>query len=445
MAWFGRVSTRGGASALILATSAGVLFAQLAHSTTSATAAVASKTTEKIPATAVFGQSVALTAAVTPTPSSTAGLQFLDNGAPISPVRHSTTGRYSFSTTALGMGSHSIVASFSDPSGVLMPSQSAPATLTVNQAGTGTATIVLTSNPPSPITGGTPVTFTAQLTGTAGLPTPTGSVTFKNGTGVISAGRSVVNGAATVPVGSLPLGTNTISAAYSGDGSYAPLTATLAVVVNAAPNDKFLTHLYTDMIGQQDASGEAYWASQLSKGAARPAVAFAFTQTLAYDNAVVSQLYTNIMQRPAASDPGGANFWAGQLRNGSTPERVAASMVASDERFNSPTFGQGNPDTWIRATYRALLGRDWDASGAAYWHDFLMGGGPRWQLTLDFVSGSEWAGVTVTTMYSKFHLGTPDPGALAYWSQQVMGGMRDDQLASQLTGSQQYFDWTQTH
>ena len=66
-------------------------------------------------------------------------------------------------------------------------------------------------------------------------------------------------------------------------------------------------------------------------------------------------------------------------------------------------------------------------------------------MTLDFVSGPEWAGVTVKNMYTKFHLGTPDSGSLNYWAGQVMAGMHDDQLAAQLTGSQQYYDWTQSH
>jgi hypothetical protein len=446
MAWFGRVSKRGGASALIMATGAGLVISQQVGSTSHAVAAVASSTTVAVPksGTAVFGQSVALTAAVSPTPSNTAGVTFLDNGGPISPVRHSTTGRYSFSTTTLAMGAHSITASFTDPSGALAPSTSAPAALTVSAAGTGTATMVLTSNPPSPVQGGTPVSLTAQLTGSAGLPTPTGSVTFKNGTGVISAGRGVgANGAVTIPANTLPLGTNNISAAYSGDANYAAVTQTLPLVVTASQNDKFVQHLYTDMIGGQDPGGEAYWVSQLVKGATRPAVAYAFTQTQNYDNAVVNQLYLNIMQRPA--DAGGASYWAGQLRGGSTPERVAASMVALPERYNSQAFGQGNDDTWIAATYRALLGREGEPSGKAYWHNFLATGGPRWQMTLDFVSGSEWAGVTVNTMYAKFHLGTPDPGALGYWSGQVLGGMRDDRLAAQLTGSQQYFDWAQAN
>ena len=48
-------------------------------------------------------------------------------------------------------------------------------------------------------------------------------------------------------------------------------------------------------------------------------------------------------------------------------------------------------------------------------------------------------------MYTKFHLGTPDTGSLNYWAGQVLAGMHDDQLAAQLTASQQYWDYTQSH
>ncbi len=444
MAWFGRISKRGGASALIIATSAGLVITQQMGS--HAVAAVASRTTVGVPksGTAVFGSTVALTAAVSPTPSNTAGVQFLDNGAAISPVRHSTTGRYSFSTTTLGMGSHSITASFSDPSGALSPSVSAPASLTISQAGTSTATMVLTSNPGSPVQGGTPVNLTAQLTGAAGLPTPTGSITFKNGAAVITAGRGVgANGAVTVPVSTLPVGTNNISAAYSGDGNYAPQTAALVITVVPSANDKFVQHLYTDMIGSQDPGGEAFWVSKLAAGMPHSAVAFAFTQTLNYDNAVVGQLYQNVMGR--GSDPGGATFWAGRMHAGMSPEQIAASMVASDERFASPSFGNGDLTTFIQATYQALLGRPADGPGLDFWRSYLAAGHPRWQLTLGFVNSTEWAHVTVTNMYAKFHLGVPAVSAWDYWAGQILGGMHDDQLAAQLTGSQQYFDWAQTH
>ena len=447
MAWFGRVSTRGGASALIIATGAGLVISQQVGSTSHATASVATTTTVGVPAApATAGSSVQLTATVTPAPLGTAktGVTFLDNGVAIPPgMRSGKAGHYATTINNIAVGAHSFSANFSGDANNAA-SSSAAVPFTVGAAGTTVATMNFTSTPGSPVTGGTPLQFTVTMIGSAAAPAnPTGSVTFRNGTAVMSAGRKLTNGSVTLPwPAGLPLGTNTISAAYSGDANYAAVTQSLPIVVTASPNDRFLQHLYTDMIGGQDPAGEVYWVSQLAKGMTRPAVAYAFTQTVAYDSAVVTQLYNSIMQRPP--DAGG-NYWAGQLRGGSTPERVAASMVALPERYNSPAFGQGNDDTWIAATYRALLGREGEPTGKAYWHDFLATGGPRWQMTLDFVSGSEWAGVTVNTMYAKFHLGTPDPGALGYWAGQVLGGMRDDRLAAQLTGSQQYFDWAQAN
>jgi hypothetical protein len=456
MAWFGRVSVskRGGATALIVATSAGLVISQQVGSTSQAAAAT-SAITVKAPASATAGAQtpIPISATVTGTSPITGTVTFLLDGAAVgAPRKGSGAGKtactnrcgYSASLSGLAAGSHTISATFNGDAQNSASTVAQPATIVVGQAGTGAGTMTLAASPAAP-QGGAPVTIKATLTGTPGLPNPTGSVLFKNG--ATPAGRQLVNGTASWTVASLPVGTSTITAAYSGDSNYAAQTQSLSVVVTASANDKFLQHLYTDMIGGVDPSGEAYWASQLVKGVTRPAVAFAFTQTVAYDSAVVNQLYVNIMQRPA--DSGGLGYWTGKMHAGMTPERIAASMVASDERFAAPSFGNSNPDTFIRATYQALLGRDWDAPGAAYWHNFLASGGPRWQLTLDFVSSIEWSQVTVRTMYAKFHLGTPDgdanTGALGYWSHQILGGMRDDQLAAQLTGSQQYFDWSQAN
>jgi Bacterial Ig-like domain (group 3)/Domain of unknown function (DUF4214) len=450
MAQFGQIRRRGRAVPLILATGAGLVLAQLAHSTIGASALTGSTTTVKVPATAVVNSPVALTAAVSPVPANpagnrTVGVMFYDGPNAISPLRFSGTGRFSYSTQTLAIGSHSITAHFTGSS-TEAPSVSAPATINIVQSGANAATMSFTSSPASPIQGGTAITFYVTMTGKPGVANPTGSVTFKNGATTMSAGRSLFNGAVSLPwPNGLPLGTNAISAIYSGDANYAAQTGTLSIVVTASPNDKFIQHVYTDMIGAQDPSGEAYWVSVLNRGVSRTQVAYAFTQTQAYANIVTAQLYQNIMQRPATADPAGANYWAGQLLHGVTPEEVAAAMVASPERFASPNFGNNDIDTFIAATYRALLGRAPDAPGAAYWHNFLAGGGARWQLTLLFVHSPEWAAVTVRNMYAKFHLGTPDPGGASYWAGQVMQGMSDDQLASQFLGSQPYWNFAQAN
>jgi hypothetical protein len=451
MAQFGQVSTRGRAVLLLLAIGAGAMGAGVARSLAPAAAATATSVTltTNTP-TVVAGHAANLTARVLATGASptTGTVTFFLDGSPIMPATTGTkslVGKNSVSVnvTMNNLGAHQFTAKYNG-SGAFSPSAMSPVVnINVVNAGAGQASVTIVSSLGTTVPSATPLTLTAHVNGT---PVPTGSVSFTDSATSLPANRALTNGAVSISVASLPLGTNTITASYSGDPAYAPATGTLTITVTAQPNDKFLIHLYTDMIGAQDPSGEAYWASQLAKGLPHATAAFAFTQTLAYDNFVVAQLYQNIMQRPAAADPNGANFWAAQLRGGSTPERVAASMVASDERFVSPSFGNNNIDTFINATYQALLGRsDLGDPGAAYWHDFLMGGGHRWQLTLDFVSGPEWAQVTVRTMYTKFHLGTPDSGSLNYWAGQVLSGMRDDQLASQLTGSPQYFNWSQSN
>jgi hypothetical protein len=213
--------------------------------------------------------------------------------------------------------------------------------------------------------------------------------------------------------------------------------------VGAQVSDRYVQHLYTDLIGSQDPNGEAFWVSQLLRGVSRYSVAYAFTQTPAYRALVISQLYINELGRPVGTDPGGA-WWADQLRT-HTPEQVAASLVASDELFNNPNFGNADNDTYIAAVYRALLGRAPDTDGAAFWHAFLASGHPRWQMTLGFTSGPEWAGITIDRMYALYHLGSPDSGGRAYWAGRLLAGMRDEQMAANVVSSDQYYGWAQSN
>jgi hypothetical protein len=416
---------------------AGLLVTQVAHSTTMATAATASRITVKVPATAIFGQAVALSASVTGAAPITGTVTFLDNGAVVPPAnRKGTNGRYSVTTSNLTMGAHSITASFSGDA-QNAPSSSAPATITIGQAGTGHATMTLQSNPASPVQGGTPLTLSATLTGTPGLPTPAGTVSFKNGAATISTGRSLVNGTASVPNVTLPVGSTTISAAYSGDANYAPATGTMAITVTPSTNDNWIRNVYTDMLGLQDPNGQTYWSAQLTKGMPRWQMALSLTQTPAYRQSIVQADYQTLLHR--AVDPGGLHFWTGQLQTRSD-EAVAAAIASSGEAFANA----GTIDGFVTAAYSVLLGRAPDPAGAAYWRDFLAAGGQRWQMTLDFVSLPEWAGKVVAAAYTRYHLGAPG-SANDYWVGQMLHGMSDERLAANLVSSPQYDAWAQTH
>jgi subtilase family serine protease len=73
------------------------------------------------------------------------------------------------------------------------------------------------------------------ITVTPSSPTPTGSVTLKSGA-YTSAITSLNNGTAkiTIPANSLAVGVETLTATYSGDGTYSSATGTASVTVDAA-------------------------------------------------------------------------------------------------------------------------------------------------------------------------------------------------------------------
>jgi MYXO-CTERM domain-containing protein len=85
------------------------------------------------------------------------------------------------------------------------------------------------------VVSGQMVTFTAHLTGNGGGPTPTGTVTFKDGSTVLGSAVTVDgSGNATLGTSALTAGTHTISAVYSGDGTYPARTSVIPQTVNKA-------------------------------------------------------------------------------------------------------------------------------------------------------------------------------------------------------------------
>ncbi len=82
------------------------------------------------------------------------------------------------------------------------------------------------------IVDGDSVTFTAKVTPSSGSGTPTGTVTFSDDTAKLGSVTLNGSGAATLTTTALPIGTDAIIAAYSGDHNFvASTSATVAVSV----------------------------------------------------------------------------------------------------------------------------------------------------------------------------------------------------------------------
>jgi hypothetical protein len=110
--------------------------------------------------------------------------------------------------------------------------------LVTQAATTSASTTTLASSAPS-VDAGAPVTLSATVSGSGGSGSaPTGTVSFSSGGNAIGSAPVGAGGAAAITTSSLPVGTDAITATYSGDSNYSssassPLTETIAPPANA--------------------------------------------------------------------------------------------------------------------------------------------------------------------------------------------------------------------
>jgi hypothetical protein len=186
-----------------------------AHSVTNASTSTAVTTS---PNPSVVGQSVTITATVSPS-SATGSIEFFDGASSLGSAPLSG-GVATLATGALALGNHSITAVYSGD--LTYTTSTSPAHAhTVNAASTATA---VTSSP-NPSVVGQSVTITASVSvSPPGAGSPTGSVEFFDGatslgTAPLSSGSAVLNTSA------LAVGGHTLTAVYSGNASFTGSTS----------------------------------------------------------------------------------------------------------------------------------------------------------------------------------------------------------------------------
>jgi PhoPQ-activated pathogenicity-related protein len=172
---------------------------------------------------AVFGQIVTFTAtARASAPGAglpTGAVTFKDFGTAVGTATLDGSGKATFSTAALARGNHAITATYGADAN-FSTSTSIPFGETVSKDGTSTN---LTSTP-NPSVFGQLITFTAIVSANApGAGTPTGNVTFEEGTAVLGSGTLRLVGGnylATLITKSLSAASHVITAVYNGDGNF---------------------------------------------------------------------------------------------------------------------------------------------------------------------------------------------------------------------------------
>jgi hypothetical protein len=233
------------------------------------------------PATSPLGQSETFTATVSPAlppttsdPGPTSTITFYLNGTSIGTGTLSVVGgqqQATLTTSTLPLGTDSLTAAYQGDSNFTGSSSSA-STVTVKIA---TSTSVSSSVKSSVY--GQAVTFTATVSPSPGNGTPTGSVAFYDGS--TSLGMATLSGKkATVTTTTLPVGSHTITAVYSGDNTnFSSTSAAFTQTVNQAATTTSLSSTINPTVNGQPATFTATVTAN-SPGSGTPTGTITFSQ-----------------------------------------------------------------------------------------------------------------------------------------------------------------------
>jgi len=185
----------------------------------------------------IYQQLVTFTATVSSSGAMPTGTVFFKGGTTVlgsGPV--DSTGHATFATSTLTLGQHKMTASYGGDANV-GPSSSSVVVQTVNRWPTSTSL----SSSPNPSTYGQPVKFTAVVTSSYG--TPTGTVTFKNGSIILGSASLDSTGTASFTSSVIAVGSRFIVAVYNASGTnfFGSTSPTLTQTVNKASTSTSLS------------------------------------------------------------------------------------------------------------------------------------------------------------------------------------------------------------
>jgi hypothetical protein len=143
---------------------------------------------------------------------------FKDGNVVLGTVPVGSSGKVTLTTSFATTGGHTITAVYSGDANFLGGSQAL--TEQVNSTATPWVTTTSLLASASPIVAGQTVTFTATVRDTAGISTPTGTVTFKDGSVILGTVTVGAGGKATFTTSFAVAGGHIITAVYTGNSNF---------------------------------------------------------------------------------------------------------------------------------------------------------------------------------------------------------------------------------
>jgi protocatechuate 3,4-dioxygenase beta subunit len=210
------------------------------------------------------------------------------------------------------------------------------------------------------------------------------------------------------------------------------------------PNRGFVYQAYLDLLHRHvDATGMAFWVSELQAGLPRQQVVHDIQQSFEYRALEINTLYQNLLGRPAdGAGLGAAVTLLTNLSNipgtGDPLLQIEANILGSGEYF--VTRGGGTINGFLAALYHDALGRGVDPAGAALFARQLAGGTSRLIVAKEILFSTEAEDILVNNLYERYLHRQADAAGIAGFVGALQHGARVDDMIAMLMGSAEYFN-----
>jgi hypothetical protein len=200
-------------------------------------------------------------------------------------------------------------------------------------------------------------------------------------------------------------------------------------------NDGFVAALYNDVLGRKSDPPAALFATQLTGGTSRAAVALEILQSLEGNNAFQTKLNQRLLHGSGA--PAGAPLVQAALAEIDAMLLSPAAVLPSRVKLSNvpPT-----PESYVAAAYSVILGRPPDKATLATLAAQMSGGMNSHQLVQYLESSLEFRQIEIQFFYKTF-LGRPaDSQGLGAFANLLANGGKPEAIVAALVSTQEYFE-----